>query len=92
MFKSYFQKDSNFFNIRIFFLLTLFLMSVILIDTSFIKLYDIITRNVLSTKIKEVIFAALISFSILFAAFLFKIRKQGVDGTSFGSENSFQVI
>ena len=58
------------------FLVIACLMITLLIDTSFIKIYDLINKNIISIKRKKIIFSIRTALSLLFQFFIIQFTKK----------------
>jgi hypothetical protein len=83
------KKHSFLFNNQAMFLVILGLMISLLIDTTFIKLYDVVSKNTLSIETRVIVFSINISVSLILQLVLLKYAKE-LTANQLGTKTSFR--
>jgi hypothetical protein len=84
-----FEKRSFLFNNQAIFLIILGLMTTLLIDTTFIKLYDVVSKNTLPIDTRAIVFSINISISLVLQLILLKYVKD-LAANQLGTKISFR--
>lgn len=89
MLEKIFHKNFNLFNNKVIFIIIVFLMISLFVDTSFIRSYDLINKNITPIETREVIFSLNISICISLQFLILRYMSR-ITRSTFGNTANFR--